>query len=126
LATDADGNVVATWIQFDGTRNSVWANRFQPSSGWATAEALETSDAEATNSVAGVDAGGNAHVAWVQSGGVWVNRYVQGIGWRGATSLAPGGDQPWLAVSKSGRAFITYTLTAGTPPHRTIQVRQFD
>jgi hypothetical protein len=125
LATDDAGNVVATWIQFDGTRNSIWANRFQPGSGWATAEALETSDAEATNSVAGVDAGGNAHVAWVQSGGVWVNRYVQGIGWRGATSLAPGGDQPRLAVSKSGRAFITYTRT-GNAAQRAIQVREFD
>jgi len=28
IAVDGSGNAIAVWQQFDGTRNNIWANRF--------------------------------------------------------------------------------------------------
>jgi hypothetical protein len=29
IAVDANGNALAVWTQWDGTRNNIWTNRFQ-------------------------------------------------------------------------------------------------
>ena len=29
IAFDANGNALAVWQQYDGTRNNIWANRYQ-------------------------------------------------------------------------------------------------
>ena len=34
---DGRGNAIAEWMQFDGTRTNVWANRYEVGSGWEAA-----------------------------------------------------------------------------------------
>jgi hypothetical protein len=82
--------------------------------------------ADATNAVAAVEGGGNAHAAWLQGGAVWVSRYTLGEGWRTA-QLVAGGDQPRLAVSSAGRGYLVYAAPRTAAPfNRAIKVRQFD
>jgi hypothetical protein len=99
----------------------------EPTTSWIIdcelAEPLETGDADATNIVAAVETGGNIHAAWVQGASVWTNRYTRGSGWAGAVQTAPGGDQPSITVSATGRAYLAYAVSGLT---RRIWARQFN
>ncbi len=47
-AMDAAGNAMAVWVQHDGTRYNVWANRYDVALGkWDEAELIETNPGEA-------------------------------------------------------------------------------
>ena len=75
---DSSGNAVAVWQQSDGTRNNIWANRFVPGLGWATAEIIETDNAgDANFPQIATDSTGNAVAVWQQSDGtrnnIWAN-----------------------------------------------------
>ncbi len=43
------GDATVVWDQSDGTRSSIWATRFLPGTGWATATLLEASDVGAAD-----------------------------------------------------------------------------
>ncbi len=90
LAVDPSGNVIAVWMQFNGTGYNVWANRFSNFNKiWGTAERIE----EGAMSVS-VQGGGNLKIAaagvntfsaiWSQYNGggsdVWTNRFTPN-GW---------------------------------------------
>jgi len=81
IAIDANGNAVAVWSQYDGTRLNIWANRYVAGTGWGTAALIETDNAgAAVLPRVAMDANGNAIAVWVQFDGtrnnVWANRYV--------------------------------------------------
>ena len=60
IAFDGSGNAIAVWEQSDGTRNNIWANRFNGTS-WGTAELIETDNAgSAGNPQIAIDGSGNA------------------------------------------------------------------
>ena len=80
VAMDADGNAIAVWVQDDGTRSNIWANRYVPGTGWGTAALIETDDSWVwDNPQVAVDAGGNAIAVWEQWDGtrfnIWANRF---------------------------------------------------
>ena len=80
VAVDPNGNAVAVWTQFDGTRPNIWANRFTPSAGWGAAELIETDDAAGASCArVAVDPNGNAVAVWEQDDGtrfnIWANRF---------------------------------------------------
>ncbi len=88
VGIDAAGHAVAVWTQqFYNAQGAVttarvWANRFQPTTGWAMANRLDTSAAAGVLglSLASFDTNGNATVLWQQtlSGsrtGVWATSY---------------------------------------------------
>ncbi|MDH3202924.1 MAG: Ig-like domain-containing protein [Myxococcales bacterium] len=81
VVVDAKGNAVAVWKQIDPVRASIWANRLTPSSGWGTAELIDTADAgDASGGAAvAVDPNGNAVAVWAQSDSsrfnLWANRF---------------------------------------------------
>lgn len=84
IAIDASGNALAVWTQFDGTRNSIWANRFiagtGTGTGWGAVSLIETDNAgDAYSPQIAIDANGNALAVWHQSDGtrfnIWANRY---------------------------------------------------
>jgi hypothetical protein len=125
LATDALGNAVVVFTLFDGTRYNLWANRYVPGTSWAGAQSLESSDTDVSWAAVAVEPGGNAHVAWLQSG-IWRNRFTLGAGWGTATQIVPGSaDQPDLAASATGRVYLAYTLP-GPTVQKKVRVRQFD
>lgn len=109
VAVDAMGDAVAAWSQHDGTRNNVWANRYTPGSGWATAQLLETDNAGgASGAQVALDPNGNAIAVWYQSDGavdnIWANRYAAGTGWGTAQLIetADGGDGQDAQVAMDG------------------------
>ena len=117
LATDAAGNAVAVWVQFDSPRLNVWANRYVAGTGWGTARLIQAN----TTGVAGgpqvaVDVGGNATVVWHQQDGarsnIWANRYVAGAGWDIAALIEADdlgdADLPQVAADASGNAVAVW------------------
>ena len=117
LAVDPNGNAMAIWLKWDGTRNNLWANRFTVSNlDWGTATLIEHEDLGSVgNASIAVDASGNAMVVWAQHNGtisnIWANRYTAGTGWGSAEPLETNGfyaDFPRVAVDASGNAMAVW------------------
>jgi hypothetical protein len=125
VAFDASGNALAVWHQSDGTRDNIWANRFNAGTGlWGTAELIETNNAGGASSPQiAFDASGNALAVWDQSDGtrdnIWANRYNGSTGLWGTAALieniATGnaGD-PQPAFDGAGNAFVVWQQSDGT------------
>ena len=113
VATDASGNAVAVWHQYDGTRFDIFANRYVAGAGWGTPAPLEASIAgDSVLPDVAVDAAGNAVAVWYQHDGtrynIWASRFVPGAGWGNATALetddAGNAFTPRVAVDGGGNA----------------------
>ena len=77
IAFDSSGNAIAVWYQHDGTRNSIYANRFNGTSWGTTAELIETGNAgNAETPQIAFDVSGNAIAVWQQNDGTQVNIYA--------------------------------------------------
>jgi len=123
IAFDANGNAIAVWRQFDGTRYNIWANRYDAATGsWGTAELIETDTGWAVAPQIAIDANGNAIAVWVQSDGtrdsIWANRYVPGAGWGTAelveTDNAGHAYYPQVAIDANGNAIAVWDQDDGT------------
>ena len=117
IAIDADGNAIAVWHQWDGTRNNIWTNRYSPGSGWGTVELIETDNTgSARNPQIAIAADGNAIAVWQQSDGtrnnIWANRYIPGSGWGTAelieTDDAGDASDPQIAIDADGNAIAVW------------------
>jgi uncharacterized protein YbdZ (MbtH family) len=109
--------VTAVWIQYDGVRYSIWANRYAVGSGWSVAQLIETDDSgSAYDPQVAADDQGNAIVVWSQSDDtrhdIWTNRYVVGSGWDGAqlVEVYDSGDAryPQVAADDQGNAVAVW------------------
>ena len=121
IAFDSSGNAIAVWYQSDGTRDNIWANRFNGTS-QGTAEVLETDNAgDAFNSQIAFDSSGNAIAVWYQNDGtrenIWANRF-NGTSWGTAELLETdnAGDAftPQIAFDSSGSAIAVWMQNDGT------------
>lgn len=79
VAIDPSGVAVSVWTQFDGTGESVWANRSTPNGGWGTAERIRTDDGgTVSHPRVAMDPSGDAVAVWTAFGeasrGIWSNR----------------------------------------------------
>lgn len=117
VAVDGSGNAIAMWYQHDGTRLSIWANRYVVETGWGTASLVETDDVgDASYPEVAVDSSGNAIAVWRQDDGtrtnIWANHYVKGIGWGSPTLIETdnvgGTNEPKIAVDGSGNAIAAW------------------
>ena len=118
IAFDPDGNAIAVWAQHDGTEVSIWANRYTPSTGWGTAELIETNNVGYTeNPQIAIDAAGNAIAVWDQWDGIrrniWANRYnARTDSWGTAESIetnSAGAKSPQIAIDASGNAIAVWS-----------------
>ena len=123
VVIDPGGNAIAVWIQSDGTRGSIWSNRYVAGTGWGTAELIETDSAgDALLPQVAVDGSGNVVAIWYQDDGtrfnIWSNRYVAGTGWGVAelieTDNAGHALYPQVAVDVSGNAVAVWHQYDGT------------
>ncbi len=127
VAFDGSGNAIAVWLQYDGTRSNLWANRFTASSNsWGVATLIETNNAGTVFAFpqVAVDALGNAIAVWVQSDGtlnnrsIWANRFTAGSSSWGAATLIEtenaGTDDAQVAVDASGNAIALWQQSDGT------------
>jgi hypothetical protein len=122
VAVDAKGNAIAVWQQSDGTRDSIWANRYVVGTGWGIATLIEKDDAGAAESPqVAVDSAGNAIAVWKQSDGsssyILANRYDTEEGWGTATLIddVGGARLPRVAVDSAGNALVVWDQWDGTP-----------
>jgi Glucodextranase, domain B len=82
VVADGSGNMLALWNQNDGTRDSIWSNRYVVGTGWGTMQLVETDNAGGAHSPqVAVDGSGNAIAVWTQYYGhyetVRSSRYVR-------------------------------------------------
>ncbi|WP_372980832.1 Ig-like domain-containing protein [Marinobacter sediminum] len=131
IAINAHGQAFAVWTQFDGTRDNIWANRFDGSA-WGAAEQIETDNAGgASNPQIAHDTDGRAVAVWQQSDGarnnIWVNRF-DGNAWRRAeqieTDNAGSAVSPQVALDAKGRALAVWHQSDGSRNH--IWANRFD
>jgi predicted enzyme related to lactoylglutathione lyase len=121
VAMDPMGNAIAVWYQSDGTRDNIWANRFD-GSGWGSAQLIETDDAgDAQYPQVAVDPRGNAIAVWLQWDGTrfnnWANRF-DGSAW-GSAQLIETDDtgrtwEPQVAMDPVGNAIAVWHQWDGT------------
>ncbi len=129
VAVDSSGNAVATWHQWDGTTNSIWANTYGEGSGWDIAVPIETAAVDARDAEVAVGAAGDGVAVWRQLDGtqysIRANEFTLGIGW-GTAELIEGdpgeavGAQ--VAIDPKGNAFAVWEQSNGS--HRGIWSNQ--
>lgn len=121
IAIDANGNAIAVWHQFDGSRYNILANRYTPVSGWGTAEPIDINNGyNAGNAQIDFDSNGNAMVVWYQGNGsansIYANRYTSGSGW-GTAELIESNDGdagvPQIAFDHQGNAIAVWNQDNG-------------
>jgi hypothetical protein len=114
---DPFGNAIAVWHQYQGTKYSIYSNRFIPGDGWGVPSLVENDDiGDAYAPMIGIDGSGNAVVVWSQSDGTrdnaWSNTYTRGSGWN--TPVMIDSEDfghayfPEVAVNPSGRAIAVW------------------
>ncbi len=124
VASDSSGNAMAVWMQWDGARYNVWANRYDAgTNSWGTAELIESDNAGHANIPrVAMDSSGNATAVWEQSDGarynIWANRYVAGAGSWGTAELLETDDtgnaqNHAVAVDGSGNAVAVWQQSDG-------------
>jgi hypothetical protein len=123
VAMDDSGNATAVWRQTTGISNSVWANRYTPSTGWGQAILLQT---DTTGIPLGpqvaIDKKGNALAAWVEYTGlvysIRAKRYLSGAGWDVNTQNIAGtsgyAETPDICFDPSGNAVAVWSQMTNT------------
>lgn len=123
LVVDADGYFTVVWVQGDGTRTNLWANRLSPSGVWAGSSLIESSnDGDVSPPEMRVDSMGDVTVIWAQSDGTRLNLWSQrrdfSTGWQGAElreSEDLGSVVDWtLFVDDSDNVIALWTQSDGT------------
>ena len=121
IAFDSNGNALAVWYQSDGSRNNIWANRFDGTS-WGSAVLIETNDAgTAYDPEIAFDSNGNALAVWFQPDGIhdsiWANRF-DGTSWGDAvlieTNDAGHAYSPQIAFDSNGNALAVWYQRDGS------------
>lgn len=79
IAVASDGAAIVLWEQSDGTRDRIWANRFDGSV-WGTPELIDINDdSHSSDPQIAMAADGSAIAVWVQSDGsrdnIWANQF---------------------------------------------------
>ncbi len=129
IAIDRDGRIVVVWDQFPvapptTTRQSVYAQRYVPGSGWDTATLIETDETGHTGTVrVTIDDAGVATAVWtIGNAGasafyLWSNRFVPGQGWGTAervdTSNSTYSRNPEIAADPAGNVTVVWAELQG-------------
>ena len=123
ISVAADGNALAVWRQFDGTRHNIWANRFTAASNtWDSAVLIETEDAgHAGGQQIAIGVDGNALAVWYQDDGtttnLWANRFTAASNtWGSAELIETNPNQafnPQIAIDANGNALAVWAQSDG-------------
>ena len=118
IAVDNNGNAMAVWNQSDGTRTSIYANRFSSATGaWAAPVLIENDDiGDANSQRIAIDINGNALAVWAQATGgaprIYANRYTAATNSWGTAQLigtgAADGSNPQIAMDGGGNAQVVW------------------
>jgi hypothetical protein len=67
VAVDANGNAIAMWREWDGTKWNLWTNRYVPGPGWGVAQLLDHDSKFAGFPQIAINANGDAFAIWQHS-----------------------------------------------------------
>lgn len=115
IATTADGNGFAVWVQDNAGTCTIQVSRYSAdNSVWSAAQNVGPGACSARPQI-GADGAGNAIVAWEQIAGsvvsIQANRYLAGEGWGTAQEIESnvrGGTNPQIAVTPKGDAVVVW------------------
>jgi hypothetical protein len=120
LAVDRVGNAIAIWSVHDGTRRSVWANRYAVGGGWGNAGLVEQNDGDANRPHVAMDPSGHALAVWQQvENGVsntFFSRYTVAGGWTARALVENGSEDssvPQIAIDADGDALAIWSQIEG-------------
>lgn len=122
ISGDGAGNAVAVWMQSDGTRFNIWANRYTPTGGWGTARPIEDNNAVDTNAPqVAVSESGSATAIWEQIDDAgtraWAAQFSREAGWQLPQPVgdASGDDEsvPQVGVDAEGNAVAVWLQRTG-------------
>ena len=134
IGFDGAGNAIAVWSQSDGTRENIFANRYDVVNGnWDVPVLIESNDNHAEQPQVAVSDAGNAIAVWEQWDGVRFNicsnRYdAASDSWYGAglieTDNAGDAYAPQIGFDAYGNAIAVWYQHDGT--RENIQANRFD
>ncbi|MET0769879.1 MAG: PKD domain-containing protein [Solirubrobacteraceae bacterium] len=105
VAVAPDGTTVLAWSRVDGATTVVEAVRRRPGEAFGTPVKLNA--AEGSNPRVGIDAAGNATIAWEEDGvGVRAARLPAATGFEAAATVVANGSGAELAVGAGGTAVV--------------------
>ncbi len=123
FTVDSNGHVLAVWNQRDalGSLYSMWSVRFDASTGWGSAQLIETDSVfDVSSPRIASDGYGNSVVIWIQRNGstyqVKTNRYTAGSGWGTTQSLETSNRYTvysGLTVDTAGNAMAVWAQEDG-------------
>ena len=124
IAADPAGNAIAVWVQrnIETGQQVIWANRYEPDTGWGSAGPIDDMPAAlaGTGTAVDMDDDGNGIAIWARptQGVLWANRYAAGSGWGTAELIKSdsetGAAGPRLDVGPDGDAFVVWVQTQET------------
>jgi hypothetical protein len=121
-------------LQYDGTRDNLWAKRYVAGDGWGAASIIENGGGTVSFPQPALDSYGNAIVLWCQQSDtrydVWANRYSINTGWGTAMLLEPDNintsSDPQVAMAPSGNAIVMWSNYSEIEDRWWINTIQFD
>lgn len=133
VAMDDSGNAVVVWYQEDGTRNNVWANRYDRASDWGGATLIESTSMDAAAPQIAMSTNGDGMAIWYGWDGaryiLWANR-VDGATkqWDSAQIIeadsAGAAIDAQVAMGDDGSAIAAWQTHDGT--RRTLWTTRYD
>ncbi|MFQ5935560.1 MAG: hypothetical protein ACE5LB_04025 [Acidiferrobacterales bacterium] len=133
VAMDGRDNAIVVWYQEDGSRNNVWANRYDSVSGWNGAELIESSALDASAPQVAMSANGDGMALWYGWDGaryvLWANRF-SGSAKRWGTAEIIEADNAGAALDAQvtmdgdGNAIVAWQTHNGTL--RTLWTKRYD
>lgn len=124
IALNESGVAIITWVQSEGIRFNVWANKFDGFS-WDTPELIGTNDAiNSMSAQVALDESGIAIITWVQEemgrDSIWA-RFFDGISWGVAELLETDNENsartPRVAFDGSGSAISVWLQSNDSGTH---------
>jgi len=116
ISVGTNGHAVVVWGQSGGSPSSccIWANSFDPGTGWGAATRIEDQPGLPGAPRIAVDAAGNGLAVWGYHGKEVARRFVPGVGWGTPTLFTTaGGTGLDVAINDAGRAVVVWVQLEG-------------
>ncbi len=123
LAVDKSGNALVVWPHSDGTRENLWSNRYDVSTGWGSPELLEIHNETAVYPALAMNSSGTAIVVWAKydtstrTASYLSRRYIPGTGWAAEETFNYSQQSYYYAdvgIDDSGNALFFWEYDDGT------------
>ena len=124
LAADAQGNVLAAWLQFDGTHTNLYARRYSVATGWeAGSRVVSEERGSASRFALAMNARGEAIALWTQwyqsLSRLWTSFSSSTTPWTAPSVVEPQASQvlsPAVAIDRNGNGMAIW-LHGSEPAH---------